>query len=231
MSVKTRDRIIQASIELFNEHGERPITTNHIAAHLGISPGNLYYHFRSKTDIIHHIFAEYQHQLESMVPHLEPDMDTITYLKMTFDGIFALMWRFSFFYSNLPDILSRDDKLREAYLDVQIHQAQHLVSVVNMLKKAGVLTIPQEDIADFVNALKMTGTFWISYIKTQPVITSCEETVARIEKPEEGGKIDKAMVYKGVGAVLLVLKPYLSVEDQQGILQLQRHYNDLAAHH
>lgn len=229
--MKTRDRIIQASIELFNEHGERPMTTNHIAAHLGISPGNLYYHFRSKNDIIHHIFAEYQQQLEGMVPNLDPNLDTITYLKTTFDGIFALMWRFSFFYSNLPDILSRDDKLREAYLDVQIRQAQHLVNVVNMLKNAGVLTIPQEDIADFVNALKMTGTFWISYIKTQPVITSCEENVAKIEKPEAGGKIDKAMVYKGVGAVLLVLKPYLSLEDQQGILTLQRHYNDLAAHH
>ena len=102
--VKTRDRIIQASIELFNQYGERATTTNHIAAHLGMSPGNLYYHFRNKNDIIEHIFEEYKSQLINMVPPIEQAEDTLGYLKQTFDGIFALVWRFSFFYSNSRSI-------------------------------------------------------------------------------------------------------------------------------
>lgn len=47
--VNTYTRIINASLALFNEEGERNISTNHIAAHLGISPGNLYYHSATKT--------------------------------------------------------------------------------------------------------------------------------------------------------------------------------------
>ena len=49
---KNRERILEASILLFNEMGVVAITTNHIADNLKISPGNLYFHFRNKEEIV-----------------------------------------------------------------------------------------------------------------------------------------------------------------------------------
>ena len=61
----TYNRIIENSLILFNEQGERNISTNHIAAHLGISPGNLYYHFKNKDEIIVQLFKRYSNALMS----------------------------------------------------------------------------------------------------------------------------------------------------------------------
>lgn len=221
--MRTREKIIQASIELFNEHGERQITTNHIAAHLGISPGNLYYHFRNKNDIIHHIFCEYKQQLEDLFSPRGQSLNTIKLLQHYFDGVFELMWRFNFLYSNLPDILSRDVKLHTLYLELQARQVEQMIDAVTELKRSGVLNIPTEDIADFIHGIKVTVTFWISYLKIQPVAKD-------LSQGEVGllSKIEKPMLYKGVLTVLLMLKPYLSGENKQAIEALQQHYSELA---
>ena len=58
----TYNKIIDASLMLFNEHGERSISTNHISSHLNISPGNLYYHFANKDEIIVQIFKRYRQE-------------------------------------------------------------------------------------------------------------------------------------------------------------------------
>ena len=52
----TKGRIAQTAIGLFNERGTATVSTNHIAEAMGISPGNLYYHYRNKEEIVRAIF-------------------------------------------------------------------------------------------------------------------------------------------------------------------------------
>ena len=73
--MKTKDKIIATAIDLFNIHGTKAISTNHIAKEMGISPGNLYYHFRSKNDIIRSISDNFSNELGSA---LKIQLDTIS---------------------------------------------------------------------------------------------------------------------------------------------------------
>ena len=67
MSGKTRNRILDVALRLFNEQGETNISTNHIADELEISPGNLYYHYRNKDDIIEHLFQRFEAEVRAGV--------------------------------------------------------------------------------------------------------------------------------------------------------------------
>jgi len=61
--VKTRDRILTASLALFNEEGVSGLSAVDIAAALGISPGHLYYHFKGKAEIVSTLFTAYEAEL------------------------------------------------------------------------------------------------------------------------------------------------------------------------
>lgn len=113
--MKTRDKIILASLELFNEIGERNVTTNHIAAHMGISPGNLYYHFRNKGDIIYEIFRQYWQRVETTL-QVGPDRRLGVQEKLFFlEAVFEGLWQYRFFHRDLEYLLDTDPRLRRDY--------------------------------------------------------------------------------------------------------------------
>src|SRR5579859_1554861 len=58
-SETTSARILDAALALFNAEGTAAVSTNRIAATAGLSPGNLYYHFADKQQIIRALFERY----------------------------------------------------------------------------------------------------------------------------------------------------------------------------
>ncbi|MCF1428276.1 MAG: TetR/AcrR family transcriptional regulator [Shewanella sp.] len=210
--MKTRDKIILASLELFNEQGERTITTNHIAAHLGISPGNLYYHFRNKEDIIRSIFSQYEQHLESGFQPYRDGPVTVELLIGYFDAMFYTMWQFRFMYANLADILARDEALKSRYLKAQQKVLERCGHVLKQLCADGFLTIEQDKILDLADTIKMIVSSWIGYQLTQSSIAS----------------ITKANLYEGLLRVLLIFRGYATPSSLDTFTRLESHYMLLA---
>lgn len=212
--MKTRDRIVAAALQLFNEQGEARVTTNHIAAHLGISPGNLYYHFRNKNDIIHCIFADYSaHLRKSFVPVTGAASASPALWLHYLDAVFYVMWEFRFLYANLHGILQRDVQLHQQYLELQQELEANLQALLRELNNQQVLTVPDEDVAMLSQNLKMLVTCWVSY-----------QLVQQVE-----ARLSQGVLYEGVVRVLLMLKPYFHTNKGLELNQLLEHYRALAS--
>lgn len=189
--MKTKQKIILAALELFNEHGERNITTNHIAAHLGISPGNLYYHYRNKQEIIHAIFSVYSDELIDRFTPLQGQHESLTLLKHYLNSIFTLMWKYRFFYANLPEILQRDDKLHTDYIAVQDRLQANLIKIVRAFVELELLDISEEGMPTISTTLHLVASTWLSYQSAMSLQT----------------RITEQVIHKGMLQMISIVKP------------------------
>ncbi|MCY1402432.1 Bacterial transcriptional repressor [compost metagenome] len=113
--LKTRERIVQHSLELFNQQGERSISTNHIAAHMEISPGNLYYHFANKQEIIAVLYSEYENLVDSFLRPPQGRLSTVDDKRFYLKELLAAMWKYRFLHRDLEHLLDSDAELAERY--------------------------------------------------------------------------------------------------------------------
>lgn len=175
--MKTRDKIVYAALDLFNSDGERNVTTNHIAAHIEISPGNLYYHFRNKQEIVREIFALYSQELIERFTPIQGQQESLGLLKHYLDSIFNLMWKYRFFYANLPEILQRDARLHEEYIEVQERLQGNLVNILKAFVELKLLAIDDNELKSLVTTLHMMAVGWLSYQSAMSPKTKITEEV------------------------------------------------------
>ena len=212
--MKTRDRILTAALALFNEEGEHKVSTNHLAAHMGMSTGNLYYHFKNKQDIIYQLFLQHEAQIEAALtlPTGENVDD-----KMTLDdkysvmlGVFESLWQYRFIHLNLSQLLTTNPALQVRYKAFYHTCLQKLDAVYLGLNEAGIIKIAPMQRRGLVTNTWINVTGWFAFLQ------SCVL--------EEGQSISKHMVEGGMHQVLQLESPYVSPEYQQEIQALMQNY-------
>lgn len=203
--MKTRDKIVYASLKLFNESGERNITTNHIASDLSISPGNLYYHFKNKQEIIRDIFDGYSEELLSLFSAIDEPNESLALFKRYLDAIFTLMWKYRFFYANLSQILQQDPLLHQRYLAVQEKLKRNLQLSFNELIKIELIEIEEDDLQTVITSLHLIILSWLSYQAAVSLKT----------------KITEQVIYQGMLQMTAVLKPFTTHLGRQQLLALE----------
>lgn len=163
MKVKTRDRILDTSLTLFNIVGEPNVTTLLISDEMDISPGNLYYHFKSKGDIVGELFQRYEAELLDLL-EVPADVDISLeqlgiFLHLTFEGIA----RYRFLYQDLVNVLSRYDTLQKRFRKILKLKRTAFATVCLSLREQGQMSITDHEMDALCEQLTLTLSYWVSF--------------------------------------------------------------------
>ncbi len=161
--MKTRDRILVTSLELFNLCGEPNVTTIDIANEMDISPGNLYYHFRNKDEIIAELFQAFEESmLEVLHSPTDPSLDMMDYW-MYVHMIFERMWDYRFLYRDPVTILERNDKLQKKFNRILDKKQEAALGIIKMMVDQSLISISPEEAERVAVNITVTATYWLNF--------------------------------------------------------------------
>lgn len=195
--MKTRDKIINTAIQLFNEQGTKAVSTNHISTAVGISPGNLYYHFRNKEDIIRAIFEQMDaYGLEKYLIILNKyQPGTIEAMEQTFIMIQEYNWRYRFFKRELTALIMNDPLLKERFHTTNRQLLDMICYTIDCgISNGSIKAMNDADKGSFADAIWLVALFWLNYLEVG------------------GEEVNESTLRRGSDVLRTVLQPYLTGE-------------------
>ena len=105
-----RLEILETARKLFNESNTQAVTTNHIAKAMGISPGNLHYHYCNREEIIRLLYTKMR---EEMTLSIEALPKTLKELSKHQKMLIGIQWEYRFFFREILFLFSRDALLEK----------------------------------------------------------------------------------------------------------------------
>lgn len=115
--MKTKDRILLVSLDLFNQDGATEVTTNDIAKALKMSPGNLYFHYKNKEQIIREIFKKMMLETQTIWrPQAKKAKRKEHFHLADFvEKNLQLYWKYRFFHREMYILRKKDAELSKLW--------------------------------------------------------------------------------------------------------------------
>jgi len=159
-----KEDILEAARELFNEKGTQSSTTNHIAKAMGISPGNLHYHYKNREEIVRLLYMQMRKEATPPADKIPKDLATLREHEKL---VIKIRWEYRFFFKEMLSLFARDPELEELYIKDNIAHRRRIRQVMNNLIANGELTIADEEDIDFlVDSISMSWQFYSSFLHT-----------------------------------------------------------------
>ena len=208
---RTAERILDTTLELFNRFGEPNTSTTAISAELGISPGNLYYHYPAKDELVGRLYDRYDAALGELLRAAD-DVQDVEDAWLFVHMLFELIWQYRFLYRDLNDLLSNNRKLEQQFQTVLQRKTTAVRALLAGLGRAGGIAIGPRDAAPVGTAMVVVLTYWLSFEYVRDPRRALE--------PETAG----GSLLRGAFHVLSLLAPYLAPAEREHLHALAARY-------
>ncbi len=201
--MKTRDRILECALTLFNQQGEPNVSTLEIANEMGISPGNLYYHFHGKEPLILGLFERFQAELAPLLDPPEHARLAAEDYWLFLHLIVERLAQYCFLFQDLSNLAGRLPKLARGIRNLLNSLKRTLASLLARLKAEGQLVSDTQALGQLVEQITMTLLFSLDYQR----ILDREAQV-------------RVVVYQ----IMMLVAPHLIPPSREAAQQLAMHY-------
>ncbi len=208
---RTAERILEVTLELFNRFGEPNVSTTLISAELKISPGNLYYHYPAKDELINSLFERYERALGELLGASEGVRD-VEDAWFFLHSLFELIWQYRFLYRDLNDLLSKNRLLETRFQAVLKNKTRAVRHVLDGMSRHGAVNIDSRDVEPTATSMVVVLTYWLSF-----------EYVRDPRHALEPENAQQALL-RGAWHVLNLLTPYLEVAQRQHLQKITGAY-------
>ena len=209
---RTAERILEVTLALFNRFGEPNVSTTLISAELGISPGNLYYHYPAKEELINALFERYERALNTLL-NAADDVRDVEDAWFFLHTLFELIWQYRFLYRDLNDLLSKNRLLETHFQAVLKNKTRAIKALLGGMRRSGAVQMDTGQVASTATSMVVVLTYWLSF-----------EYVRDPRHALEAENAQTALL-RGAHHVLNLLAPYLEPGQRTHLLALAGAYN------
>lgn len=166
---KTRDLILGTARTLFNEQGEANVTLAHIGERLGISEGNVWYHFHTKHDLIVALFAELQACVQA---NQQMDLDKLgptSNLRGLLVRGFQLMWEYRFLFRDHINWATAQHEVYEQLVTLTSQGHNFIERVLERMRQLELLQIQPQQIPILATNIWIINRYWIDYCQSRHI--------------------------------------------------------------
>ena len=212
---RTAERILEVTLELFNRFGEPNVSTTLISAELGISPGNLYYHYPAKDELINSLFDRYECALNELL-NASDGVRNVEDAWFFMHTLFELIWQYRFLYRDLNDLLSKNRRLETHFQAVLAGKTRAVRILLEGMSRAGALAMDAREAEATATSMVVLLTYWLSFEYVRNPRHALEPAYAQ------------SALMRGAHHVLSLLVPYLEQAERSHLQHLAAHYSSAA---